>query len=184
MSQSKKTKMNKSEAVSLRFYSSPSFPAVTIPLRDPDRKTQHPLAAITYCICTGIKKQLTLGATDKKAVAELILWRGFSDLQISDSFLKSGGSEYAPMSTSTDPSVAVGYAVRKSQTDGALLMRIVTKNNLERGMDLSWISMFPGEAERLLPPLTLMNSPGKSQVIEVDGFKLSVVEIQVTAPPM
>ena len=50
------------------------------------------------------------------------------------------------------------------------------------GMDLSWISMFPGEAERLLPPLTFMNVPGKSQVIEVDGFKLTVVEIQVTTP--
>jgi hypothetical protein len=51
------------------------------------------------------------------------------------------------------------------------------------GMDLSWISMFPGEAERLLPPLTFMNAPEKSQVIEVDGFKLTVVEIQVTPPP-
>jgi hypothetical protein len=126
--------MKKSEASSLRFYSSPSFPAVTIPLRDPARKTKHPLAAITYCIFTGIKKQLTLGAKDKKAVAELILYRGFSDLQISSNFQESGGSEYAPMSTSTDPAVAVGYAVRKSQTDGALLMRIVTKNNLERGI--------------------------------------------------
>jgi hypothetical protein len=54
------------------------------------------------------------------------------------------------------------------------------------GMDLSWISMFPGEAERLLPPLTFMNPPApeKSQVIDVDGFKLTVVEIQVSAPPM
>ena len=52
------------------------------------------------------------------------------------------------------------------------------------GMDLSWISMFPGEAERLLPPLTFMNPPEKSQVIEVDDFKLTVVEVQVTAPPM
>ncbi len=51
------------------------------------------------------------------------------------------------------------------------------------GMDLSWISMVPGEAERLLPPLTFMNPPEKSQVIEVDGFKLTVVEIQVTPPP-
>ena len=50
------------------------------------------------------------------------------------------------------------------------------------GMDLSWLSMFPGEAERLLPPLTFMNAPEKkkTQVIEVDGFKLTVVEIQVT----
>jgi hypothetical protein len=72
--------MKKSEAASLRFYSSPLFPAVTIPLRDPVLTTKHPLAAITYCIFTGIKKQLTLGAKDKKAVAELILYRGFSDM--------------------------------------------------------------------------------------------------------
>ncbi len=135
--------MKKPEAASLRFYSSPSFPAVTIPLRDPARTTKHPLAAITYCIFTGIKKQLTLGAKDKKAVAELILYRGFSDLQISANFQESGGSEYAPMSTSTDPAVAVGYAVRKSQTDGALLMRIVTKNNLERGILVFFYSPCP-----------------------------------------
>ena len=50
------------------------------------------------------------------------------------------------------------------------------------GMDLAWLSMFPGEAERLLPPLTFMKAPKKTQVIEVDGFKLTVVEIQVTTP--
>jgi hypothetical protein len=68
-------------------------------------------------------------------------------------------------------------------------MRIVTKNNLERGMDLQWISMFPGESERLLAPLTFMNKPKRFQEIEVNGandqkVKLTVVEIEVTAPPM
>jgi hypothetical protein len=143
MSQSKKTKMNKPEAACLRFYSSPSFPAVTIPLRDPDRKTKHPLAAITYCIFTAIRKQLALGAEDQAAaVEERIFWRGFSDLQISEDFKKHGGTEFAPMSTSTDPAVAVGYAVRKSQTDGALLMRIVTRNNLQRGI-VCCLLLFP-----------------------------------------
>jgi hypothetical protein len=143
MPQSKGTKMNKPEAVSLRFYSSPSFPAVTIPLRDPDRKTKHPLAAITYCIFTAIRKQLALGAEDQAAaVEERIFWRGFSDLQISEDFKKHGGTEFAPMSTSTDPAVAVGYAVRKSQTDGALLMRIVTRNNLQRGI-VCCLLLFP-----------------------------------------
>jgi hypothetical protein len=46
------------------------------------------------------------------------------------------------MSTSTDPAVAVGYAVRKSQTDGALLMRIVTRNNLQRGI-VCCLLLFP-----------------------------------------
>ena len=129
MPQSKTTGMNKSEAVSLRFYSSPSFPAVTIPLRDPDRETQHPLAAIAYCILSGIRKQLALGAENQDAaVEEVIFWRGFRDLKISDDFKKHGGTEYFPMSTITDLSMAVGYAVRKSQIGGGLLIRIVTKN--------------------------------------------------------
>jgi hypothetical protein len=56
-------------------------------------------------------------------------------------------------------------------------------------MDLQWISMFPGESERLLAPLTFMNKPKRFQEIEVNGVndqkvKLTVVEIEVTAPPM
>ncbi len=56
-------------------------------------------------------------------------------------------------------------------------------------MDLQWISMFPGESERLLTPLTFMNKPKRFQAIEVNGanyqkVKLTVVEIEVTAPPM
>jgi hypothetical protein len=41
--------------------------------------------------------------------------------------------------------VAVGYAMRKGQTSGSLLMKIVTRNNLERGADVvrMWISSFP-----------------------------------------
>jgi hypothetical protein len=97
------------------------------------------------------------------------------------------------MSTTTDVKVAVGYAIRKSRTAGALLMCIVTTNNLERGMDLSWSSMFPGEAERLLPPLTFMNPPQKIQEIEIvlegeegqdpRSVNLTVVQIdKITAP--
>ena len=188
--EAKDTGMNKPEAASLRFYSSHSFGAVTNPLRDPTRETEHPLAKITYCIDQAIRKQLKWGAKDKNAASqERVLWRGFSDLKISDEFKEFGGTEFAPMSTTTDVRVAVGYAIRKTTTGGALLMRIVTKNNLERGMDLQWISMFPGESERLLAPLTFMNKPKRFQEIEVNGVndqkvKLTVVEIEVTAPPM
>ncbi len=188
--EAKDTGMNKPEAVSLRFYSSHSFGAVTNPLRDPTRETEHPLAAITYYIDQAIRKQLKWGAKDKNAASqERVLCRGFSDLKISDEFKEFGGTEFAPMSTTTDVRVAVGYAIRKTTTGGALLMRIVTKNNLERDMDLKWISMFPGESERLLAPLTFMNKPKRFQEIEANGVndqkvKLTVVEIEVTVPPM
>jgi hypothetical protein len=184
------TGMNKPEAVSLRFYSSHSFGAVVIPLRDTTRETEHPLAAMTYAIDQAIRKQQKWGAWDKNAASqERVLWRAFRDMKISDDFKKFGGTEFAPMSTTTDVRLALDYAIRGMTTGGALLMRIVTKNILEGGIDLQWISMFPGESERLLPPLTFMNKPKRFQEIEVNGVndqkvKLTVVEIEVTVPPM
>jgi len=35
-------------------------------------------------------------------------------------------------------------------------MFLKTQTQLERGADLSWLSVFPGEAETLFPPLTFM----------------------------
>ena len=64
-------------------------------------------------------------------------------MQISEDFQKYGDTEYAPMSTSVDPAVEVVYVVRNSQTNGALLMRIVTKNNLERGILIFFCSPYP-----------------------------------------
>ena len=95
---------------------------------------------------------------------------------------KYGGSEYAPMSTSTKSDIATGYAIRKGVTNGALLMRLKTSNNLQRGAELTWLSVFPSEAETLYPPLTFMQPTGREQVIEYDGIKLTVVECTTTLP--
>ena len=77
---------------------------------------------------------------------------------------------------------AVGYAICKGVKNGALLMRLKTKNSLERGAELTWLSVFPGEAETLYPPLTFMQPTGREQVIEYDGIKLTVVECTTTLP--
>ena len=66
-------------------------------------------------------------------------------------------------------------------------MKIVTSNNLQRGADLTFVSMFPGESETLFPPLTFMQPTGKQQVVEVkqdngDMFKLTIVEVTTTLP--
>ena len=89
-----------------------------------------------------------MGAEDKSARETVILWRGFRDTQSTEEFMDAGGTELAPMSTTADVGVAVGYAVRNSTTCRSLLFRIVTDNNLQRGADLKWLSMFPGEAPR------------------------------------
>jgi hypothetical protein len=49
------------------------------------------------------------------------------------------------MSTTIDVSVAISYAIKKG-THSHLLFRFVTRNNLERGADVQWPSMFPGES--------------------------------------
>jgi len=95
--------------------------------RDPTRETEHPLAAITYCMDQAIRKQVKWGARctrDKNAASqERVLWRAFSDTKISDEFKEFGGTDFAPMSTTTDVRLAVNYAIRKMTTGGELLMR-------------------------------------------------------------
>jgi len=86
------------------------------------------------------------------------------------------------MSTTTDPEVAVGYAVRKGMTNGSLLMKLKTSNNLQRGAELTWLSVFPSEAEMLFPPLTFLQPTGNKQMIEYKGIKLTIVEVTTTLP--
>jgi len=61
---------------------------------------------------------------------QLILWRGYRDVQVTSKLLEEGGTELAPLSTSSNPAVAIRFAV---QNNCLLFPRIVTDNNLQRG---------------------------------------------------
>jgi hypothetical protein len=179
--EAKEAKLTAAEVASLRFYTSHSFGSINEALRNPDSEP-HPLPAIATNIQNGIKKLRSLGADDKSARETFILWRGFRDTQSTTEFMDAGGTELAPMSTTADVAVAVGYAVRNSQTCRSLLFRIVTENSLQRGADLRWLSMFPGEAETLFPPLTYLQSTGRHQVVKEGVYELTVVEVKATVP--
>jgi len=182
LKQAVETKLTRAHLLALRFYTSNSFTAINLALRDSDREIQHPLAAITMNVQGGIKQLRGLDADGESATAEISLWRGFTDMQVSEGFKVKGGSEYAPMSTTTDPEVAIGYAVRKGMTNGSLLMKLKTCNNLQRGAELTWLSLFPGEAETLFPPLTFLQPTGKEQTMEHKGIKLTILEVTTTLP--
>jgi hypothetical protein len=182
LKQAVETKLTRDHLLALRFYTSHSFTAINLALRDSDRETQHPLAAITMNVQDGIKQLRGLDAKGNSATAEINLWRGFTDMQVSQGFKAKGGSEFAPMSTTTDPEVAVGYAVRKGMTNGSLLMKLKTSNNMQRGAELTWLSVFPGEAETLFPPLTFLQPTGKEQTMEHKGIKLTILEVATTLP--
>ena len=80
------------------------------------------------------------------------LWRGMKNVSTSNDFERTGGSEMAPMSTTSDPAVAVAYG----QSTRSLLFKIVSKSFMTRGADITFLSAFPGEREYLFPPLVWM----------------------------
>ena len=100
-----------------------------------------------------------------------VLWRGMRGLIPTPHFLKHGGCEIAPMSTTNDLSIAVRYATNadneapnplaaslrpEERRKTALLFRLEIESFLDMGADLSFLSAFPHEHEFLFPPLTLI----------------------------
>ena len=76
--------------------------------------------------------------------------------------------------TTTDMVVALRYAISPE----SLLFKVVTSSFMERGVNLEYLSCFPGEAEHLFPPLTYLRPTGNSQVIECGiGGNVTVVEV-------
>jgi hypothetical protein len=86
-------------------------------------------------------------------------------------------TQLAPMSTTTDIATAVSY----SFSSESLIFRIVTKNGLQRGAELQWLSAFPTEEEILFPPLTYLQPTGKTQLIELNKlenkYRFTIVEV-------
>ena len=56
LKQAIETKLTEAHLLALRFYTSHSFTAINLALRDFDRETKHPLAAITMNVQNGIKQ--------------------------------------------------------------------------------------------------------------------------------
>jgi hypothetical protein len=80
------------------------------------------------------------------------------------------------MSTTTDIATAAAYSISTE----SLIFKIATRNKLQRGADLQWVSAFPSEAEILYPPLTYLQPTGRTQVIVVDDHRFTIVEVTPT----
>ena len=89
--------------------------------------------------------------------ASIDLWRGLYDVFPDETFIRRGGTQSAPMSTSRDPLVAIRYALDKSTTGQTTIFKLVPNTFFDRGIDLGFISAFPGEREYLYPPRTCVN---------------------------
>ena len=89
------------------------------------------------------------------------VYRGISGMKLPKRFIEAdeynvrGGVEYAFMSTTTDESVALGYA-KGGDRDTATTLIEASMGMVDRGASLDWLSQYPHEREILLPPLTAM----------------------------
>ena len=139
----------------------------------------------------------------EKATVTTSLWRGMQGLKVSDDFQmnRRGGTELAPMSTTSDIRVAAHYGM----SEGSLLFKLKVDNFMQvtasaskcinpqstlychllratfspaqYGADLQWLSAFPKEAEVLYPPLCYLQPTGREQNVELGGNKFRVVEV-------
>ena len=72
------------------------------------------------------------------------------DVAAPEEFLQRGGTELAPMSTTSNLRVAMEHSAPQ-KTQNAVLLRLLTEDFMTRGPDISFLSAFPGESEHLFP---------------------------------
>ena len=91
---------------------------------------------------------------------------------LTEQFMTEGGCELGCMSTTTNMEVAKGFAMG----DKPLIFKYTTKNAVERGADIKFLSVFPNEKEVLYPPLTFLRYEGMKDE-DVAGTTMRVVSL-------
>jgi hypothetical protein len=165
--------LKEADVVALRLYTTPAFIAFNEALRNMEEGVEHPLPVLVTFLARAIKKLRQIGAHDAAAITQKILWRGMKNLTPSDEFSIRGGTELAPMSTTTSIKTAVEYSL----SSDSLIFMIVTRNSLQRGAGVEWLSAFPTEEEIVFSPLTFLQPTGRRQVVELNGMRFTIVEV-------
>lgn len=132
---------------------------------------KHPLPMTVYHLESAIKKlrQVKAKADAEGFAKERVLWRGMQNRTVDIAYFKKyGGTELAPMSTTSDEEVARKYAA----SNVPLVFRYDVVG-LRAGVEIQWCSLYPKEAEFLYPPLTFMSY---KRHYEDDGQLVVVVE--------
>jgi hypothetical protein len=166
--------LDEAHVVALRLYTTKVFAHINAPLRRP--QGAHPLAWTTWFLSEGIRRLRAVHARAGYTGQPEDLWRGMRNLRLTDGFMaqRTGGTELAPMSTSTSLAVAAAYGA----STGTLLFKIKVANAMVRGASLGWLSAFPTEAEVLFPPLTYLQPTGLRQTVYMGKATFEIVEVQ------
>ena len=140
------------------------------------RGKPHPMPVTVALLRDALGKLRAVEAdrSSSAAMRRVSLYRGMKDVTAPADFMEQGGTELAPMSTTSDLSVAMRY----SASVRAVLLRLITDSFYGRGPDISFLSAFPGEAEYLFPPLTYLQPTGHVETVVVEGLAYEVVDVR------
>ena len=174
----RKAELNEAHVLALRLYTTSCYRSLNEPLRDQERTHPHPFPCTIFFLTDAIKRLRAVytsgdGGTQDAALGDL--WRGMRNLKANEAFEAHGGSELAPMSTTTNPAVAVAYG----QSAKTLVLKIVTKSFMNRGADIQFLSAFPEEKEILFPPLTFLCPTGRKEVVTIPNLEGELLEFTV-----
>ena len=175
--------LEKKHVIALRLYTTAIYDYFNRPLRDkklyrtyPDQpnKPRHPLAAMVCYLFIGIKRLRRVA--NIKPGEKVILWRGLKNVEdIPSKFMDGGGTEQAPMSTSLDMNVAMGYGtIDHRSMSRSVLLKVTAENDLEIGANVGWLSAFPQEAEVLYPPFAFLKPTIKEVVGDINIIQMTV----------
>ena len=180
-------RLEPAHVAAIRAYTTAAYTVLNAPLRDQASTEPHPFPVTIAFLREAINKLRAVGAQEDtaedaartdaegKRVTKLDLWRGLRDTQTTESFMQHGGTELAPMSTTTKLEVAVEYS--GAAREGALLFKLRTESFMQRGASIQFLSAFPAEEEVLYPPLTFLKPTGKTLTLTFGGREFTVVEV-------
>lgn len=171
--------------LSLRLYTTAVFKSINNGLRDNDRRAANrecPFCVLVFYIQDALDRLRFNVQDDAKSLNAIDLWRGMADIFVPANFMEFGGAELAPMSTTTNLDVALRYALRGTT---ATLFCIKASTYFERGVDIAFVSCFPGESEYLYRPITTLLprtrvTTGKPMLyeLEINGKKITVLVVE------
>jgi hypothetical protein len=179
---SQTAELGEAHVLALRLYTSAAFASLNKPLRElasGARSEPHPFPVTTAFIADAIKKLRAVAASegseedsrssDKSTIApaHLVLWRGLKNIVPitgNEPFFTLGGTELAPMSTTVSLAVALSYG----HSTSSVLLRLCPSSFMQAAADLSFLSVFPAEKERVYPPLTYLEPQGRPIEVSVD----------------
>ena len=173
------------EIVALRLYTGPMYSQYNDILRkifETNSNTAlNRYATTILLIISGILKLCRIASAEPGDEGVAVAYRGLSDLALLQSFFEldeqgfAGGVELAFMSVTDDKKVALQYSGAAEGKTATIFKLLLGKTSL--GADVSWVSQFQGEQERLFPPWTHLQLVGEP-ILEVGG--VSVITLKPT----